>query len=93
MLGLSRVGVVVATLVAIACEVVLCERAGIAREAYVQALVLVMVMAAVAATFVGHQVLGLVHDVSREQARRVGRQAALQRPADAGQDQTEEQTL
>jgi adenylate cyclase len=70
MLGLSRVGVVVATLIAIACEVVLCERAGIPRDAYAQGLVLVMVMAAVAATFVGRQVLGLVHDVTREQARR-----------------------
>jgi adenylate cyclase len=70
MLGLSRTGVVVATLVAIGCEVALCERAGIPRDAYPQALVLVFVMAAVAALFVGRQVLGLVHDVTREQARR-----------------------
>jgi adenylate cyclase len=70
MLGLSRVGVAVATGVAIACEVVLCERAGIPRDAYPQALVLVLVMAAVAATFVSRQVLGLVNDVTREQERR-----------------------
>ncbi|HYI02335.1 adenylate/guanylate cyclase domain-containing protein, partial [Hyalangium sp.] len=71
MLGLSRVGVAVATVVAIACEVVLCERAGIPRDAYPQALVLVLVLAAVAATFVSRQVLGLVNDVTREQERRV----------------------
>ena len=70
MLGLSRLGVVVATVVAIACEVVLCERGHIPRDVYPQPLVLVMVMAAVAATFVGRQVLGLVNDVTREQARR-----------------------
>jgi len=70
MLGLSRVGVVVATGVALACEVVLCESGGIPRDVYPQPLALVMVMAAVAATFVGRQVLGLVNDVTREQERR-----------------------
>ncbi len=70
MLGLSRVGVAVATAVAIGLEVVLCERAGIQREDYLYALVLVLVLAAVAATFVGRQVLGLVQDVTREQLQR-----------------------
>ncbi|KFE60717.1 adenylate/guanylate cyclase domain-containing protein [Hyalangium minutum] len=70
MLGLSRVGVAVATGVAIACEVVLCEAVGMPREAYLYALVFVLVMAAVAATFVSRQVMGLVNDVTREQARR-----------------------
>lgn len=70
MLGLSVRGVAVATLVAIVCEAVLCERAGIPRNAYPVALGLVMGLAAFAATFVGRQMLGLVHDVSREQARR-----------------------
>jgi adenylate cyclase len=70
MLGLSRLGVAVATVVAIACEVVLCERGGIPRDVYPQPLVLVLVLAAVAATFVSRQVLGLVNDVTREQARR-----------------------
>ncbi len=37
---------------------------------YLHALVLVMVMAAAAASFVSRQVLGLVHDVTREQSRR-----------------------
>ena len=75
MLGLSRLGVVVATAMAIACEVVLCERAGLPRDAYPHALVLVLVLAAVAASFVSRQVLGLVGDVTREQTRleRLGR--------------------
>ncbi|MFL5346797.1 MAG: adenylate/guanylate cyclase domain-containing protein [Hyalangium sp.] len=70
MLGLSRGGVAVATGVAILCDALLCERAGLPRAVYPQALVLVLVMAAVTATFVSRQVLGLVHDVTREQARR-----------------------
>ncbi|KFE60718.1 adenylate/guanylate cyclase domain-containing protein [Hyalangium minutum] len=70
MLGLSRVGVAVATAVALLCEVALCEKAKIPRDVYPQPLVLVMVMAAVAATFVSRQVMGLVNDVTREQARR-----------------------
>jgi adenylate cyclase len=70
MLGLSRLGVVVATLVAIGCEVVLCEAVQLPRSVYLYALLLVLVMAAVAATFVNRQVLGLVDDVTREQARR-----------------------
>ncbi len=70
MLGLSRGGVAVATVLAIACEVLLCERAGLPRSVYPHALVLVLVLAAAAATFVSRQVLGLVHDVTREQARR-----------------------
>jgi adenylate cyclase len=70
MLGLSRWGVAIATAVAIGCEVVLCEKASLPRDAYAHALVLVLVMGAVAATFVSGQVLGLVHDVTREQSRR-----------------------
>ncbi|MDY7227657.1 adenylate/guanylate cyclase domain-containing protein [Hyalangium rubrum] len=70
MLGMSWRGVVVATGVAIACEAVLCEQAGIPRDAYPQSLVLVLAMAAFAAAFVSRQVLGLVHDVTREQTRR-----------------------
>ncbi len=69
-LGMSRLGVAVTTAVAIGLEVVLCEKAGLPRDAYPHALVLVLVLAAVAATFVGRQVLGLVEDVTREQARR-----------------------
>jgi adenylate cyclase len=96
MLGLSRVGVAVATLVALGCEVVLCEKANISRAVYPQPIVLVMVMAAVAATFVSRQVMGLVNDVTREQMRRsrlgryfspqVARRIAELAPgADAGQ--------
>jgi adenylate cyclase len=70
MLGLSRVGVSIATAVAIGCEVILCDKAGIPREDYLHALVLVMVMGAAAASFVSRQVLRLVHDVTREQSRR-----------------------
>jgi adenylate cyclase len=70
MLGMPWVGVGVATVLAIACEALLCEAAGIPRSVYLTALVLVLVMAAVAAAFVSRQVLGLVHDVTREQARR-----------------------
>jgi adenylate cyclase len=70
MLGMSWLGVVATTLLAIACEVVLCDKAGIPRDAYPQALALVMVLATVAAMFVSRQVLGLVGDVTREQTRR-----------------------
>ncbi|WP_224361592.1 adenylate/guanylate cyclase domain-containing protein [Hyalangium versicolor] len=70
MLGLSVRGVAVTTAVALICEVVLCERANIPRDAYPHALGLVLLMAAVAATFVSRQMLGLVRDVTREQARR-----------------------
>jgi adenylate cyclase len=70
MMGLSWLGLGVATVVAIACEALLCHRAGIGWDDYLQALVLVMVLAAVAAAFVGRQVLGLVQDVTQEQARR-----------------------
>jgi adenylate cyclase len=70
MLGLSRAGVVAATVVATGCEVLLCHAAGLPREFYLDALVLVFVLAAVGATFVGRQVLGLVHDVTREQMQR-----------------------
>jgi len=70
MLGLNRVGVGLATAVAIGCEVALCEKAAIAREDYLHALVLVMVMGAAAASFVSRQVLRLVNDVTREQSAR-----------------------
>jgi adenylate cyclase len=70
MLGVSRWGVAAATLFAIGCDALLCERAGLPRSVYPQGLVLVLVMAAAAASFVSRQVLGLVHDVTREQARR-----------------------
>jgi adenylate cyclase len=71
MLELSTWRVTVATAVAIACEMVLCERAGIPRDAYPQALVLVLVMAAVAASFVSRQVLELLQAVSQEQTQRM----------------------
>jgi adenylate cyclase len=70
MLGLSRLGVAVATAVAIGCEIILCEKANIPRDVYPQALVLVLLLGAIAASFVSGQVLGLVHDVTREQSRR-----------------------
>lgn len=70
MLGLSWLGLGVATVVAIICESLLCQRAGMAADTYQAGLVLVMVTAAVAAAFVGRQVLGLVQDVTREQTRR-----------------------
>jgi adenylate cyclase len=70
MLGLSRMGVVFATGLAIFFEALLCESVGIRRQDYLQGLVLVMVMGAVAASFVSRQVLRLVHDVTREQSRR-----------------------
>ena len=70
MLGLSRVGVGIATAVAIGCEIILGDKAGIPREDYVHALGLVMVLGAAAAFFVSRQVLSLVHDVTREQSRR-----------------------
>ncbi|WP_224247085.1 adenylate/guanylate cyclase domain-containing protein [Hyalangium gracile] len=70
MLGLSWRGVTMTTLLAIGCEVLLCERAGIPRDVYPQALGLVLVLAAFAAMFVSGQMLGLVRDVTREQARR-----------------------
>jgi adenylate cyclase len=70
MLELSTWRVVLATAVAILCEMVLCDRAGFPRDGYPQALVLVLVMAAVAASFVSRQVLELLQAVSREQAQR-----------------------
>ncbi|ADO69049.1 adenylate/guanylate cyclase domain-containing protein [Stigmatella aurantiaca] len=70
MLELSTWSVVLATSMAIACEAVLCDRAGIPRDAYPQALVLVLVMAAVAASFVSRQVLELLKAVSHEQTQR-----------------------
>jgi adenylate cyclase len=60
MMGLSWLGLGVATMVAIVCESLLCRSAGMASDAYQAGLVLVMVTAAVAAAFVGRQVLGLV---------------------------------
>ena len=75
MLGLSRLGVAVATGVAIACESAICEAAHVPQARYLYGLVLVLVLAAVAASFVSRQVLALVRDVTREQARleRLGR--------------------
>ncbi len=70
MLGLSRWGVAVATGLAILFEALLCESVGIPRDVYLHALVLVLVLAAVAATFVSGQVLGMVNDVTREQIQR-----------------------
>ncbi|MDY7227656.1 adenylate/guanylate cyclase domain-containing protein [Hyalangium rubrum] len=70
MLELSSVGVGVATVLAIACEAWLCTAVGIPIDVYLYALVLVLAMAAFAATFVSRQVLGMVHDVTREQVQR-----------------------
>jgi adenylate cyclase len=70
MLGLSRLGMLLSTALAIAFEAWICQAVGIPRDVYLHALVLVLVLAAAAALFVRQQVLGLVQDVTREQARR-----------------------
>jgi adenylate cyclase len=70
MLGLSRWGVALATGLAIFFEARLCESVGLPQDAYLHALVLVMVMGAVVASFVSGQVLSMVHDVTREQLHR-----------------------
>jgi adenylate cyclase len=70
MLGLPRVGGAAATALAIGCEMLIGHSVGIADGTFFYALVLVLVPAAVAATFISRQVLGLVQEVTREQARR-----------------------
>jgi adenylate cyclase len=70
MLGFARLGVVVATVVAFVCEVLLCEAVQLSRGVYLYALLLVMGMAAAAAIFVSRQVRRMVKEATREQMQR-----------------------
>ncbi|GEN06964.1 Adenylate cyclase, class 3 [Myxococcus fulvus] len=72
---LSPVIVVLATALAIGLEAALVFQAGLAWEAFLPGLVLVLSLGAAAASFIGRQVLGLVTQVAREEMRleRLGR--------------------
>ena len=70
MLGMNRLGVALAAGLAILLEALLCSSVGIPMDAYLTALVLVMVLGAATASFVSRQVMRLVHDVTREQSQR-----------------------
>lgn len=102
LVSLSRVSVAVATVLAIVLEALLLFQAGLPRESFLLGLVMVMALAALAAVFIGRQVLGLVTQVAREEVQRermgryfspeVARQIA-ERGAESGAGEHREVTL
>jgi class 3 adenylate cyclase len=67
---LSRASVVAAAAVAIALQTLLADAAGLPRESFFSGVVLVLSLAALAAVFIGRQVLGLVTQVAQEEVQR-----------------------
>ncbi len=102
LLTLSRRVVAVATLLAIGLEGWLLLQARLPPESFLSGMVLVLTLAALAASFVGRQVMGLVQEVAQEEVQRerlgryfspeVARQIA-ERGTDAGSGEHREVTL
>lgn len=102
LLTLSRRDVVLATLVAIGLEGWLLLQAQLPSDAFLSGMVLVLTLAAFAASFIGRQVLGLVKEVAQEEVQRerlgryfspeVARQIA-ERGTEAGSGEHREVTL
>ncbi len=67
---LSRVSVAAAAVVAIALQTMLAREAGMAWDDFFSGQVLVLSLAALAAVFIGRQVLGLVTQVAQEEVQR-----------------------
>ncbi|MFP2932282.1 adenylate/guanylate cyclase domain-containing protein [Pyxidicoccus sp. 3LG] len=67
---LSRVSVAAATVLAIILQTLLSQQAGLERNAFLPGMVMVLSLAALAAIFIGRQVLGLVTEVAQEELQR-----------------------
>ncbi|QSQ22602.1 adenylate/guanylate cyclase domain-containing protein [Pyxidicoccus parkwayensis] len=99
---LSRASVAAAATVAIVLETLLAFEAGLTRESFFSGVVLVLALAALAAVFIGRQVMGLVTQVAQEEVQRerlgryfspeVARQIAA-RGAESGGGEHREVTL
>ncbi|MFP2962544.1 adenylate/guanylate cyclase domain-containing protein [Myxococcus sp. 1LA] len=102
LLTLSRRYVVLATAMAIGLEGWLLFQAGLPRDTFLTGMVLVLTLAALAASFIGRQVMGLVREVAQEEVQRerlgryfspeVARQIA-ERGTEAGSGEHREVTL
>ncbi|WIG93298.1 adenylate/guanylate cyclase domain-containing protein [Myxococcus sp. SDU36] len=102
LLTLSRRYVVLATLVAIGLEGWLLFQARLPPDTFLSGMVLVLTLAALAASFIGRQVMGLVKEVAQEEVQRerlgryfspeVARQIA-ERGTEAGSGEHREVTL
>jgi adenylate cyclase len=99
---LSRASVVAAAAVAIVLQTFLADAAGLPRGSFLSGVVLVLSLAALAAVFIGRQVLGLVTQVAQEevQRERLGRYFSpevarhlAERGAEAGGGEHREVTL